>query len=302
MLRSAEERVAADAGDAAAAPRTPRAPTPEELRQIPEPEPEPEEYLEPEPEAPPLPHWSPGSFASDEDGRDSGTGSSQDDDEEEEEEPLPPWLAARVTEQQTADVAASVAKIPGMAMAASAAMKNGDLDGAVLQYTKAIACVPNSAAPGSDLRRRAAALYNSRAAVLFELGRFRQALRDSDESVLADGAAFSSDRQPQLRGALCCLRLGELAESRRRFEELDDPELPFLRHLAAAEEAEAAAVECTSAAAGACGADQWRAAADGLLRVCDAICPKWLGGWVMRCGALCAAGNWESGEPCCTHF
>ena len=291
MLRSAEAR--GPDGDAA----TPRMPEPE-----PEPEPQPEPELEPVP--PPIPPWSPGSFASDYSAPDEGANSvdqaehlsdgyEEVPDDDEEEEPLPPWLAAGSVEH-AAGVAEAMAKIPGMAMAASAAMKRGDLDSAVEQYSAALGCIPSGGAePGSDLCSRAAALYNSRAAVLFELGRFREALRDSDESVLADADAFANDRQPQLRAALCCLRLGELRESRRRFEQLDDPELPFWKHLRSAEEAEAEARGARRAESRP--AAEWRRVAEQMASVCEHTCPRWIEGWVLRTAVLCAAGEWEAG-------
>ena len=108
-----------------------------------------------------------------------------------------------------------------------------------------------------------------------------------------DADTFANDRQPQLRAALCCLRLGQLGESRRRLEQLDDPDLPFWRHLCTAE-------EVSNAAAGALRADlrtpaEWRHVAQQMVSVCESICPEWVDGWTLRTAVLCSAGEWESG-------
>ena len=291
MLRSAETRDGVGQGGNA------------ESRMLPEPEPEPEPESEPEPEpelqhstvAAAVPGWSPASrtdgSAKDEEGQEGDSDPVRDEHAQAEDfqQRVPPWLAAGAVGD-----AAVLAKIPALAMKASAAMKRGDLHGAVEQYSDALGCISCANTElGSDLRCRAAALYNSRAGVLFELGRFREALRDSDASIIADTNAFANDRQPQLRAALCCLRLGELRESRRRFEELKDPELPFWRHLCTAEEA-------ANDAAGALRGElrtpaEWRRVAQQLLSVCESICPEWVEGWTLRTAALCSAGEWEAG-------
>ena len=287
MLRSAEMRGSVGQGGNA------------ESRMLPEPEPEPEPELEhstvPRPVSPPVPPSSLASradgSATDEEGREGGSDPVRDEHAQSEDFPqrVPPWLAAGAVGDATV-----LAKLPALAMAASAAMKRGDLHGAVERYSDALGCIPCASTElSSDLRCRVAALYNSRAGVLFELGRFREALRDSDASVIADTNAFANDRQPQLRAALCCLRLGELRESRRRFEELEDPELPFWRHLCTAE-------EVANAAAGALRGElrtpaEWRRVAEQLLGVCESLCPEWVDGWTLRTAALCSAGEWEAG-------
>jgi tetratricopeptide (TPR) repeat protein len=126
-------------------------------------------------------------------------------------------------------------------------------------------------APAVEVWRETALLYDLRAALHLEERDFAAALEDSDVSIVhaARAGAWSTGHEPHQRAALCCLRLGRLAEARRRVEALPAAGLPLMVQLSAAEKA----VEQADASIAAVSVEQAAAAAELLQKVCRDMTP-----------------------------